>query len=80
MHFNCMQLHSQLSVVKQTVCQMSTLCSDNLHVQVSQAAGSGQRQFDHALHGHCIAIQVVEERAVLVVVGNQPQLSPCSIV
>lgn len=58
----------------------STLCSHNLHVQVSQATGSGQGQLDHALHRHRVAVQVVEQGAVLMVVRYQPQLRPRPIV
>lgn len=45
-----------------------TLCAQDLHVQVCQAAGSRQCQFDHALDGDGVAVQVVKQRAVLVVV------------
>lgn len=45
-----------------------TLRSHDLHVQVRQAAGRGQRQLDHALHRHRVAVQIVEQRAVLVIV------------
>lgn len=52
----------------------------DLHVEVGQAAGGGQAQLDHALHRDGVAVQVVEERAVLVVVGHQPQLSPRPVI
>lgn len=57
-----------------------TLRAHNLHVEVGEAAGRGQGQFDHALHGDGVAVQVVEQRAVLVVVGHQPQLSPRPVI
>ena len=37
-------------------------------MQVGQAAGGGQGQLDHALDGDGVPVQVVEQRAVLVVV------------
>lgn len=57
-----------------------TLRAHDLHVEVGQAAGGGQAQLDHALHRDGVAVQVVEERAVLVVVGHQPQLSPRPVI
>lgn len=57
-----------------------TLRAHDLHVEVGEAAGRGQGQFDHALHGDGVAVQVVEQRAVLVVVGHQPQLSPRPVI
>ena len=60
--------------------RLLTLGAQDLHVQVRQAAGGRQRQLDHALDGDRVAVQVVEEGAVLVVVGHQPQLSPGAVV
>lgn len=57
-----------------------TLSAEDLHVQVRQAAGGRQRQFDHALDGDGVTVQVVEEGAVLVIVGHQPQLGPGAVV
>ena len=45
-----------------------TLCSHDLHVEVSQAAGGGQGEFDHAFDGDGVAVQVVEQGAVLMIV------------
>lgn len=45
-----------------------TLRANDLHVEVGQAAGSGQGKFDHALHGDGVAVQVVKQRAMLMVV------------
>lgn len=61
-------------------CCAVTLCSYDLHVQMSQAASGGQGQLDHAFHGHRVSVQVVEQGAVLMVIGHQPQLGPCSII
>lgn len=47
---------------------MLTLCSYDLHMEVGQAAGSGQRQLDHTLHGDGVAVQVVKQGAVFMVV------------
>lgn len=47
---------------------------------MGQPTSSGQGELDHALDGHRVAVQVVKEGAVLVVVGDEPQLSPCSII
>lgn len=47
---------------------MLTLGAEDLHVKVCQATGCGQSQFDHALDGDGVVVQVVEERAVLVIV------------
>lgn len=57
-----------------------TLRAHYLHVEVSEAAGCGQGQFDHALHSDGVAVKVVEEGAVLMVVRHQPQLSPRPII
>ena len=50
------------------VCVCLTLRAHYLHVEVGEAAGCGQGQFDHALHGDGVAVQVVEQGAVFVVV------------
>ena len=63
-----------------SMCVCLTLCPHYLHVQVGEAAGRGQGQLDHALHGDRVAVQVVEQRAVLVVVRHQPQLGPRSVI
>lgn len=60
--------------------RLLTLSAQDLHVQVRQAAGGRQRQFDHALDGDRVTVQVVEKGAVLVVVRHQPQLSPGAVV
>lgn len=57
-----------------------TLSPHNLHVQVGQPAGSGQGEFDHPLDSHRVPIKVIKERSVLVVIGDEPQLSPRSII
>ena len=49
-----------------------TLSAEDLHMQVGQATGSWQRQFDHALDGDGVVVQVVKKRAVLMVIWNQP--------
>lgn len=53
-----------------------TLGANDLHVQVCQAAGHRQGEEDHALHCDGVSVQVVEQGAVFVVLGHQPQLSP----
>lgn len=58
----------------------ATLCSEDLHVQMSQAAGGRQSQFDHSFSVDRVAIKVVKQRTVLVVVRHQPQLGPRSII
>ena len=57
-----------------------TLSAQELHVQVSQAAGGRQGQLDHALDGDRVVVQVVEQGSVLVVVRHQPQLRPRAVV
>lgn len=54
--------------------------ANDLHVEVGQAAGHRQRQPDHALHRHRASVQVVEQRALLVVLGDEPELSPRPII
>lgn len=49
-------------------------------MQVGQSAGGGQGQFDHALDGDGVAVQVVEQGAVFVVVRHQPQLGPGAVI
>jgi len=56
------------------------LCAQNLHVQVSESSGDRQGHSNHSRRVHGGTVQVVEEGAVLVVIGHQPQLSPSSIV
>lgn len=58
----------------------ATLCSKNLHVQMCKTTGSWQCQFDHSFGSDGVAVQVVKQRAVLMVVWHQPQLGPCAIV
>lgn len=57
-----------------------TLSAQDLHMQVCQATGSRKRQFDHDLDGDRISVQIVKQRAMLVIVGHQPQLSPCPVI
>lgn len=59
---------------------LSTLRSQDLHVEVGEPAGGRQRQLDHPLGGDRVAVQIVEEGPVLVVVGHQPQLRPGAVV
>ena len=61
-------------------CQHLTLSANDLHVEVCQAAGDGQGQNDHAVHRHRVPVQVVEQGAVLVVLGHQPQLGPRAVI
>lgn len=49
-------------------------------MKVGEAAGRGQGEFDHALHGDGVTVQVVEQGAVLVVIGHQPQLGPGAVI
>ena len=60
--------------------QTRTLCSKNLHVQMCEAAGSWQGQFDHSFSSDRVSVQVVEQGAVLMVVWHQPQLRPRAVV
>lgn len=48
-------------------CRAPTLCADDLHVEMSQPAGDRQSEDHHALHRHSVPVQVVVQRAVLVV-------------
>lgn len=68
------------SAVRRVASRLLTLSAQDLHVQVRQAAGGRQRQFDHALDGDGVTVQVVEKGAVLVIVGHQPQLGPGAVV
>lgn len=56
------------------------LRADDLHVQVGQAAGHRQRQPHHARHRHRPPVQVVEQRPLLVVLRDKPELSPRPII
>lgn len=49
-------------------CMCVTLGAHYLHVEVSEAAGCGQGQFDHALHSDSVSVQVVKQGAVFMVV------------
>jgi len=57
-----------------------TLSTHNLHVQMGQPARSRQGELDHPLDSHRVSIQVVKERSVLVVIGDEPQLSPRPVI
>lgn len=57
-----------------------TLCADDFHVEVCEAAGCGQGQFDHAFHSDSVAVQVVKQGAVFMIIRHQPQLSPRPII
>lgn len=54
--------------------------ADDLHVEVRQAAGHRQRQLDHALHRHRASVQVVKQGPLLVVLRDQPELSPRPVI
>jgi hypothetical protein len=56
------------------------LCSHNVHVQMCQTRSDGQSHADHAVGIHRVPAQEIEEGAVLVVVGNKPQLSPRPVI
>lgn len=56
------------------------LRAHDLHVEVCQAAGHRQRQLHHALHRHRPPVQVVEQRPLLVVLGDEPQLRPRPVI
>lgn len=49
-------------------------------MKVGEAAGCGQGEFDHALHGDGVTVQVVKQGAVLMVIGHQPQLGPRAVI
>jgi hypothetical protein len=53
---------------------------NDVHVQVSQTGCYGERHDDHGPRTHGVRIQKVKERAVLMVVGDEPELSPRSVV
>lgn len=56
------------------------LGAHDLHVEVCQAAGHRQRQLHHALHRHRPPVQVVEQRPLLVVLRDEPQLRPRPVI
>ena len=49
-------------------------------MEVGHATGSRQGQSDHDSWSDSLAVQVVKQRAILMVVCDQPQLGPGSIV
>lgn len=57
-----------------------TLSANDLHVEVGQATSDGQGQRDHAIHRHRVPVQVVKQRAVLVVFRHKPQLCPRAVI
>ena len=57
-----------------------TLRAEDLHVQMSEPAGDGEGELGHPGEGYGAPVEVVEQRAVLVVVGDEPQLSPGAVV
>lgn len=44
-----------------------TLCTNDFHVEVCQPTSYRQSQNHHALHGDRVSVQVIVQRAVLVV-------------
>ena len=48
----------------------TTLSPKYLHVQVSEAAGSWEGQFDHSFSSDRVAVQVVKQGAVLMVIWH----------
>ena len=50
------------------------LSSDDGHVQMVEASGDGQRHVEQLARCQRVLAQVVVQRAVLVVVGDQEQL------
>ena len=57
-----------------------TLRANDVHVKVRQPRGHRQRHVDHLRRRDHVLGEVVEEGAVLVVVGHQPQLRPGAVV
>lgn len=57
-----------------------TLGPHDLHVQMGQAAGRRQGQLNHPLNGHSVSVEVIEQGAMLVVIGDEPQLCPGPII
>lgn len=57
-----------------------TLSAEDFHMQMCQAARSRKCKFDHAFDADGVAVQVVEQGAVLVVVRHQPELRPRPVV
>ena len=71
---------SLFSVVFSQRMVCTTFGADDGHVEVWQPRGDRQRHLDHLRGRYHVAIQVVEQRPVFVVFGNQPQLRPRSVV
>lgn len=53
---------------------------DDVHVEVSEAGCDCERHQNHRSRVDGVGGQEIEERAVFMVVGDQPQLRPCSVV
>ena len=56
------------------------LRADDLHVKMRQPGGDRQGHPDHTVRVHGRSVQIIEQRALLVVIGDQPQLGPRAII
>jgi len=59
---------------------VQTLSAHNSHVQVRQAASNGQSHAYQYLHADSGSVEVVKQTAELMILRDQPQLCPCSVV
>lgn len=57
-----------------------TLSAKDFHMQVCKTTSGWQSQLDHVFDGDRVVVQVIKQRAVFMIVWDQPQLSPCAII
>ena len=56
------------------------MSAEDVHVEVGETGGDGEGHTDHSGRIHRTPVQIIKERAVLVVVRYQPQLRPRAII
>lgn len=61
----------QLFIIKHTLVPL-TLSPHNFHVQMCQTTGSRQSQFNHPFNSYSISVEVIKQRAMLMVIRDQP--------
>lgn len=56
------------------------LRADYFHMKMRQASGDRQGHSYHTVRINGRSVEVIEERALLVIIRYQPQLRPCAVI
>ncbi len=79
-------IHDQTRPIKSTIYpsiqtnKIQTLSAQNFHVKVRESSGDGKGHPHHRRAVHRRPVEEIKERSVFVVVGDEPQLSPSSVI